>query len=767
MKNFFRRTLALLLVSLLVFPLPAFASEALGSDVLSYSSTLGRGTEYEENIFYGASISDLRREHLVTYTPNTAVTPYVGFGPAVAATAGVSAGASTLEANGYRVLAGINGDFYNVGNAVPLGMVVQNGTLYSGSWDYYAIGFTNRGKIITGKPRLRYELNYSAFNMDTGEVTDLTLPLANYNKDRGDGGAYLYSYDFNRKHTTGTTAAGTDVLLTLTEGQVAIGKSAVFTVSQVLTDNSYAVAMANPDTFVLSVNQSAPIGVQTALATLLPGTELTLTVSSQTSDEWNDAAFALGALYCLLEDGAVSSDIAGQTGSAPRTAIGIKKDGSAVFYTIDGRRAGYSMGATYQMVAKRLLELGCREAYALDGGGSTAMVTTEPGFSPRSLVSRPSDGSERAVSNTLYLISSTRNATGSGGGINVIPASRYLLAGASTTLASGGYDSAYFPVSLSGVTYAASDGTVSGNTFTAPATGGEVTLTARSGSRSGKTTVQVIDKPDTLTVSADGKAVSKLSVSCGKSVKLTASASYNHLALTTDASCFTWSLSDPTLGTLDEKGVFTAGMRSGSATLTVTAGAKSVSLPLTLTGGSRFTDTVGTWAADYIDSLAELGVVGGFDDGSFRPDASLTRAQFSAMLFRALGLREADYADVSLPFADAGDLAAYAVTPVRALYTLGIVGGSEVKGKLCFRGNETLTRAQAAAMIGRAYTLSSDTELTFTDTKDIPAYALPYVSALTEAGIIGGFADGSFCPTRVLTRAQMCKILSLALSRQG
>ena len=41
--------------------------------------------------------------------------------------------AAQLEAEGYRVVAGINGDFYNTANGVPLGIVVTDGIIRSGS----------------------------------------------------------------------------------------------------------------------------------------------------------------------------------------------------------------------------------------------------------------------------------------------------------------------------------------------------------------------------------------------------------------------------------------------------------------------------------------------------------------------------------------------------------------------------------------------------------------------------------------------------------
>ncbi|MEI3347728.1 MAG: S-layer homology domain-containing protein [Dysosmobacter sp.] len=66
----------------------------------------------------------------------------------------------------------------------------------------------------------------------------------------------------------------------------------------------------------------------------------------------------------------------------------------------------------------------------------------------------------------------------------------------------------------------------------------------------------------------------------------------------------------------------------------------------------KFTDTYDYWGATYVDFLYNSGVTTGYDDGTFRPDQNITRAQFAVMLYRYLGLDESEYADVTLPFAD-------------------------------------------------------------------------------------------------------------------
>ncbi|MBQ7673253.1 MAG: phosphodiester glycosidase family protein [Alphaproteobacteria bacterium] len=60
-------------------------------------------------------------------------------------------------------------------------------------------------------------------------------------------------------------------------------------------------------------------------------------------------------------------------GLQPRTAIGQRKDGAIVIITIDGRKPGYSIGATMEQLADIMLDYGVINAAACDGGSSTIM----------------------------------------------------------------------------------------------------------------------------------------------------------------------------------------------------------------------------------------------------------------------------------------------------------------------------------------------------------------------------------------------------------
>ena len=131
------------------------------------------------------------------------------------------------------------------------------------------------------------------------------------------------------------------------------------------------------------------------------------------------------------------------------------------------------------------------------------------------------------------------------------------------------------------------------------------------------------------------------------------------------------------------------------------------------------------------------------------------------MLYNALRLDPAKYAEVSLPFADLDQIPEQALPAVRALYKEGVVTGSAGKdGKLFFNPAGNLTRAQAAAMIGRSQEKGyAAPELAFADAGEIPGYANFYIRAMSAQGILSGYADGTFRPQANITRGQMAKIL--------
>lgn len=83
----------------------------------------------------------------------------------------------------------------------------------------------------------------------------------------------------------------------------------------------------------------------------------------------------------------------------PRTLAGVTEDGKLVFVAVDGRRAGYSVGASFEESARIMKALGAEDALNLDGGGSTTMTVGD------AVVNRPSDAAgDRPIGDALLVL---------------------------------------------------------------------------------------------------------------------------------------------------------------------------------------------------------------------------------------------------------------------------------------------------------------------------------------------------------------------------
>lgn len=581
MKNILRRIAALLLSLSLLSSLAvtAAASEALGEDLKTQETLLNKNTQLSTNVFWSSAYSDLRTENLITYEPNKSVKPMVLFGDTLTNRSTVSAAAKQLEREGYRVVAGINGDFYNTSTGLPIGIVVSEGELRSSDGGYHAIGFMKDGSAILGKPGIKVtaDLGYVALDPNSDTPTQITRQLTGINKARvSTGGIYLYTYDFNSRHTTGNTEPGVDVICTIKDGELTIGGELELTVEQVIEATS-ATAIRE-DQVVLSVNLQSNSYYVNALRYLPVGSTVKLDISAADRD-WEDVQFAVGALYSLVENGQVVSGL--PTGVNPRTAVGQKDDGTLVFYTIDGRKSGHSIGASLAQVAQRLIELGCETAVCLDGGGSTTLAITEPDDTSVSVINTPSEGSERAVTNQIFLVADNEPSDRLSH-FYVKADNQYVLAGSRVNISAAAVDTNFIPMEGERFDLEADDGELEDGVLTTPDYDCEITVTASRKGKEGSTTVYVVERPDSITVrNENGSAITELNVSPGSTIDLTATAEYQHMPLAADQDAFSWRLRGDDIGEISDEGVFTA-TAPGEATLTVSAGREKATVEITV-----------------------------------------------------------------------------------------------------------------------------------------------------------------------------------------
>ncbi|MEK3868816.1 immunoglobulin-like domain-containing protein [Paenibacillus sp. FSL M7-0831] len=176
-----------------------------------------------------------------------------------------------------------------------------------------------------------------------------------------------------------------------------------------------------------------------------------------------------------------------------------------------------------------------------------------------------------------------------------------------------------------------------------------------------------------------------------------------------------------------------------------------------------FADVNGHWAQEDIVLMANKLLIEGRGQGLFVPDDSVSRAEFAAMLVRALGLD--DEPNGAAPFRDVAPGAWYAGA-VRAAHEAQLIDGFQDG---TFRPMEPITREQTAVMIVRAMEyagsapVADGTPKTFDDSADIAPWADAAVDRLTGASIIRGLSETTFGPREHVTRAQSAALLKRTL----
>ncbi|AYB45991.1 choice-of-anchor I family protein [Paenibacillus lautus] len=179
-----------------------------------------------------------------------------------------------------------------------------------------------------------------------------------------------------------------------------------------------------------------------------------------------------------------------------------------------------------------------------------------------------------------------------------------------------------------------------------------------------------------------------------------------------------------------------------------------------------FADLDGHWAKTEIETMASKLLVNGVNADSYAPGKAITRAEFTAMLVRAMGLSPVIESGT---FKDVQDHSAYA-GEIGAASRYGLIEGGTGGA---FSPNASMTRAEMAVMITRAMEAVNPTDLStqganaaagFKDQASIPVWAAAHVASLTKQGIVQGDNNGNFGALDSVTRAQAALVLKRTLA---
>jgi hypothetical protein len=208
--------------------------------------------------------------------------------------------------------------------------------------------------------------------------------------------------------------------------------------------------------------------------------------------------------------------------------------------------------------------------------------------------------------------------------------------------------------------------------------------------------------------------------------------------------------------------------RSTSALLLAVGMTTSAFAPLMMAPSavaqSTFSDIQGSWAQACITELTRKGVISGYPDGMFRPNAPVTRAEFAALVGKAFPnagrVRAASqFVDVSSNF--------WAYNAVSFASQTGFLSG--YPGGV-FNPAQNIPRAQVLVALASGLNYSPsrpiDTTLaTFVDASAIPSYAQPGIAAATEKRLVVNYPNVQYLnPNQLASRAEVSAFLCQALT---
>jgi hypothetical protein len=167
------------------------------------------------------------------------------------------------------------------------------------------------------------------------------------------------------------------------------------------------------------------------------------------------------------------------------------------------------------------------------------------------------------------------------------------------------------------------------------------------------------------------------------------------------------------------------------------------------------TDITGHWAEANINRLVKSGVISGYPDGTFKPDNSISRAEFVSIIVNALKLEP----KTGKVFEDTADHWAKDAISTAAGY--GIVNGYDSAN---FGPDDKITREQMAVVIDNALKLNNIAGgKTFADQNEISTWAKDAVARSNQNGIFTGYPDNTFRPQANASRAETAIVILNAL----
>ena len=166
------------------------------------------------------------------------------------------------------------------------------------------------------------------------------------------------------------------------------------------------------------------------------------------------------------------------------------------------------------------------------------------------------------------------------------------------------------------------------------------------------------------------------------------------------------------------------------------------------------------YTAAQLETEDHFAYIIGYPDGLVKPEANITRAEVATIFFRMLtDESRAAYWSTNNSFMDVNEKDWYN-NAVSTLANAGILNGY---ADGTFRPNEYITRAELVKIAASFYGTQAGKGSAFSDTSE--HWANVFINAAYELGFIDGYGDGTFKPDQLMTRAETMKVINRALGR--
>lgn len=288
---------------------------------------------------------------------------------------------------GHRVLAAVNADFFDMDSGTPINVQVKNGEMVTNPDGLSTIGFDANNKPMLA--RVAYTGSIIAKN--------LVNPLTAVNYTRGADQAILYNKFFGS--STKQNQYGTELRLNPIDAWAVNDTIRCVVLAKTsnvgnMTYSGNQVALSAHGASQTFVNNNISVGdtikIVNSLTPGLPKIKEMLggfpKIVSQ-GKNYADQGY--------IDEGGPDHTYLGE----PRTAAGFSKDSTKLYLVAVDGREDKSDGITLPQLADFMVAIGVYNGINFDGGGSTTMVVRD------SIVNYTSDGNERAVANSLLIVS--------------------------------------------------------------------------------------------------------------------------------------------------------------------------------------------------------------------------------------------------------------------------------------------------------------------------------------------------------------------------